>query len=110
MPTLLSGRHPPEVRLKSGDVLIVSRDTEEVEPISGDPVRFRFYALVVKQMGRTGVFQVRRLDNNKTTFVFTGRVSRRSTQVSYVPEYEWPDAVHALRARAILTGVLDDTE
>lgn len=90
MPTLLSGRHPPEVRVQPGDVLFVDRKGDK-EPISGERASYREYVLVQEIHG--SLLYVWRLAHDKSANLY---FFDHDVVIYFVPEDEWPDAVHAV--------------
>lgn len=108
MPIELTGAHPPEYRLKVGDVIMVRR---RIKKKGEEPFWWRHFGVVTKvtkSVGRVFFYQV--LDDKpdrKPIALLVGPESKEAT-VWYLPEAEWPDGVHALRTKLILEGRLDE--
>ena len=100
----LDSVHPVPVKVEIGDVLMVAREMDDRDR-PGRTFMWRFFALVVTKPRRR-MYQVLILDEKEREPIMLALADSRNT-VHYLPPEEWPDGVHALRARTILEGRVD---
>jgi hypothetical protein len=101
--------HPPRVRLKSGDVVVVHIWLDK--PKYGKPFMWRWLGTVVKTIGARGARVIRfgaDPGKDEITIGFGSPTEREDEGVWFLPEDQWPDGVHAFRTRLILEGRIDD--
>jgi hypothetical protein len=107
MPIEITGAHPPEHRLKAGDVVMVKR---KIEKQGEDTHDWRFFALVVMSLRREVraiILDGRSGEQVRTTNVVYDFLDPENLQLWYLPESEWPDGVHVFRTKLILEGGTD---
>lgn len=105
MPIEITGAHPPEHRLKPGDVIMVKRKLKDTH--TKKPFDWTYFALVT-QVRRAGLKHIILDEKDRVpTYIIIGySVDMR---VWYLPEAEWPDGVHVFRTKLILEGRVDDS-
>jgi hypothetical protein len=104
----LDGSHPPRLRLKVGDVLMVHKKIKPKD--GGKPFIWRWLGTVVKTIGTRGVKMIRfgAPEGKDEMTVGFGSLNDEGEGVWFIPEDEWPDGVHAFRTRLILEGRIDE--
>jgi hypothetical protein len=106
----LDGSHPPRVRLKVGDVVMVHKLVER--PRDGSkPFWWKWLGTVV-QIRKHRIVKVIRFGADAGKDVIDFHINSigdtDNMKVWFIPEEEWPDGVHAFRTRLILEGRLDE--
>jgi hypothetical protein len=101
----ITGAHPPRVRLKPGDVVMVRRKMRDRH--SDKPFVWKFLATVYKS---NSPYRLRliRFGADEGKDVMDVHLSDDRNTVHVLTEDSWPDGVHAFRTRLILEGRLDD--
>jgi hypothetical protein len=104
----LDDSHPPRVRLKSGDVVMVHKLVER--PRDGSkPFWWKWLGTVVRAQRHQTVVIRFGADEGKDEITFNRHsMGTDNMKVWFIPEEEWPDGVHAFRTRLILEGRLDE--
>lgn len=101
----ITGAHPPEHRLKPGDVIMVHRELKDKQ--TGEPFTWKYLAMIVdgkrNALNRILIQHIILDDRDRLpTTLFL-----RDARVWYIPEEEWPDGVHVFRTKFILEGRVD---
>lgn len=110
MPIEITGAHPPEHRLKEGDVVMIRRKLKDKE--TKKPFDWTYFAVITRVMHRVIVEHVilDEKEREPTTLYLrdlTSDEEDRKLRLWYLPEAEWPDGVYAFRTKMILEGRID---
>lgn len=107
-PIRLDCVHPPRVRLKPGDVLMVHRELKDKR--TGKPFMWKWLGVVTKPLSRNrGAFMIRfGAPEGKDRVAIMFGEDDAVQGVWFLPEEEWPDGVWAFRTKLILEGRLDE--
>lgn len=110
MPIEITGAHPPEHRLKPGEVVMVKRKL--IDKQTKKPFDWRFFALVLGAQRWRIVLYI--LDGKHREAPSTMSLAElgdpTQTQLWVLPEGEWPDGVHAFRTKLILEGRIEGVD
>jgi hypothetical protein len=104
----LDDSHPPRVRLKIGDVVMVHRFVDK--PRHGKPFWWKWLGTVVlvRKQRLVKIIRFGAEPGKDVIDVLLSQLDPEVQRIWLVPEEEWPDGVFAFRTRLILEGRLDD--
>jgi hypothetical protein len=114
MPIEITGAHPPEYRLRAGDVIMVHRKLKDKE--TKEPFWWKYFAVIIEVRNRhqnlvTHMILDEKYREPMVLYMrdFTGDTEDPDPRLKlwYLPESEWPDGVYAFRTKLILEGRID---
>ena len=90
--------------IEPGDVLLVKQELRDKK--TQEPYTWRWYG-VVMSLNRTRILRVLRIGRAEDEGYRTIDLASNRHEVTWLDPDEWPDGVHALRMKMILTGEID---